>query len=169
MEAEVYSLQTRNGGHRKTSLPRSSKGSCSVSVWLRLCLSGSRTPVPNGQETLPCAHLTLCDFSSPLLLHLESHCSWLKLLKLKAKAWSVLTVSAFQPAAFLCLLGFGNTNINSAKNQSFCRRIWDLLWGCLAYHHLETVTELCSMRVGTVCLWSIIAMSSWGQRECLQV
>ena len=31
MEAEVYSLQTRNGGHRKTSIPRSPAGSCLVS------------------------------------------------------------------------------------------------------------------------------------------
>ena len=29
MEAEVYSLQTRNRGHRKASMPRSPTGSCS--------------------------------------------------------------------------------------------------------------------------------------------
>ena len=30
MEAEVYSLKTRNGGHRKPCMPRSPKGSCLV-------------------------------------------------------------------------------------------------------------------------------------------
>ena len=32
MEAEGYSLQTRNGGHSKASIPRSPTGSCSVSM-----------------------------------------------------------------------------------------------------------------------------------------
>ena len=31
METEVYFLQTRNGGHRKASVPRSPTGSCLVS------------------------------------------------------------------------------------------------------------------------------------------
>ena len=31
MKAEAYFLQTRNGGHRKVSVPRGPTGSCSVS------------------------------------------------------------------------------------------------------------------------------------------
>ena len=40
MEARIYSLQTRNGGHRKVSVPRSPTGSCWVSVWPRAVTQG---------------------------------------------------------------------------------------------------------------------------------
>ena len=133
--------------------------------------------LPTAQPTLLWAHLTLCDFSSyPIALKSPL----LRLLKPKAKAGSVLK-NLFFPIGYILQRAWlwkrkgdeagGNKNINIFKKSRTPKK--NLRTALSRVSSLPSTHRrwqfLSPTIAGIFYLRSAVAVSSWGQRKCLQV